>query len=132
MILIKVDSYLLQVSSVVPKIPKMNVDDLLMLEAPKPPPGPKPEATQATSFLEPQRPLPPIGKETKKEKQTLNTEEVQGEIDETTDGDAFFLTQVCLSVCPCISVSLSLCISLAFSPSVCLSPFLCLSLSSIF
>ena len=47
-------------STVVPKIPKISVDDLLMLEAPKPPSQPKPEKQRSRSNLEAQKPLPPI------------------------------------------------------------------------
>lgn len=97
------------VTSVVPKIPKLSVDDLLMLEAPKPPSKPKPETVKTHSNLEPQKPLPPIpGSPHEHEKPNLMNEDIsadgrskvtgdkgQAEVKKTKqDGDAFFMTQV--------------------------------------
>ncbi|XP_060557943.1 X-ray radiation resistance-associated protein 1-like isoform X2 [Ruditapes philippinarum] len=92
------------VTTVVPKIPKMNVDDLLMLEAPKPPPAPKPERTRTHSNLDPQKPLPAIPaspvdgqgqrsqRETGGDESSRPVDESQGQ--EQQDNDAFFMTQV--------------------------------------
>ncbi|XP_053404342.1 X-ray radiation resistance-associated protein 1-like isoform X2 [Mercenaria mercenaria] len=98
------------VTTVVPKIPKMNVNDLLMLEAPKPPPAPKPERTRTHSNLDPQKPLPAIpaspvegqGQRSQKEKAGEESSRTvkQGQDQfaekqaEKQDGDAFFMTQV--------------------------------------
>ncbi|KAH3807141.1 hypothetical protein DPMN_135474, partial [Dreissena polymorpha] len=98
------------VSSIVPKIPKMHVDDLLMLEAPKPPSEPKPERSRSHMTLDPQKPLPPIpgtpteGQRSRshvKEEVTENERSDKGRVqreatgtDGKSDRDAFFMTQV--------------------------------------
>ena len=88
----------------------MNVDDLLMLEAPKPPPAPKPERTRTHSNLDPQKPLPAIpaspvegqGQRSQTEKTGDESSRPADEGQENQpaekqaqqDGDAFFMTQV--------------------------------------
>ena len=102
--LIRVFALSLQVSTVVPKIPKLDVEHLLMLEAPKPPSQPKPEKLKTKSALEAQKPLPPIPpspveqprvevKERSRTKFRDDTKE-QPVVTEGQDGDAFFMTQV--------------------------------------
>jgi hypothetical protein len=85
----------------------MNVDDLLMLEAPKPPPAPKPERTRTHSNLDPQKPLPAIPaspvdgqgqrsqRETGGDQSSRPVDDSQGQ--EQQDNDAFFMTQVFFS-----------------------------------
>ena len=95
-------------TSVVPKIPKMDVEDLLMLEAPKPPPVPKPtkepkyDKLRTASTLDIPRPLPPISIDTDRA-QTQIPSDILGEFNTNAttakgpipqDQDAFFLTQV--------------------------------------
>lgn len=91
----------------VPKIPKMAVDDLLMLEAPKPPKEPKPvpkptmNKLLTASSMDTQKPLPPIAMETDRtqtddlrvDDSDLETERTDVK-QEAADQDAFFLTQV--------------------------------------
>ncbi|KAL4220511.1 X-ray radiation resistance-associated protein 1 [Mactra antiquata] len=97
------------VTTVVPKIPKLSVDDLLMLEAPKPPPMPKPQPMRTPSNIEPQKPLPPIpgsphephpphvakDEMSADGRSKVTKDEGQGQVkEEKLDGDAFFMTQV--------------------------------------
>ena len=86
----------------VPKIPKLDVEHLLMLEAPRPPSKPKPEKSRTKSMLETHKPLPPIPaspverpnvevKERSRSK--VKVEKKEPKVAEQ-DGDAFFMTQV--------------------------------------
>ncbi|XP_052782406.1 X-ray radiation resistance-associated protein 1-like isoform X2 [Mya arenaria] len=101
------------VNSVVPKIPKIPVDQLLMLEAPKPPTEPKPEKSRTSATIDHQKPLPPIpgtpteGQRSRSrvknegQRSEAQTEMREGDKVQTEekgqgkqDGDAFFMTQV--------------------------------------
>ncbi|WAR28518.1 XRRA1-like protein [Mya arenaria] len=100
------------VNSVVPKIPKIPVDQLLMLEAPKPPTEPKPEKSRTSATIDHQKPLPPIpgtpteGQRSRSrvknegQRSEAQTEMREGDKVQTEekgqgkqDGDAFFMTQ---------------------------------------